>query len=174
MRLSRLFGGGKPDEPREPEPTDPSATEEEAEAGGDDGVPEDGEFEGVPEGDPDADLDLPWRVRAADVIPGGASTGSKRAAALYGEWTDFVSTYYARASGCHVTTAGGRTPGRPATATRAMAIDAVTDSASATTVRARLLAVTAISGVPPSRTIRLPAGRLVTLFPYKIGVTFVT
>jgi glutamate-1-semialdehyde 2,1-aminomutase len=109
MRLSRLFGGGKPDEPREPEPTDPSASEEEAEAGGDDGVPEDGEFEGVPEGDPDADLDLPWRVRAADVIPGGASTGSKRAGALYGEGTDFGPTHYARASGCHVTTAGGRT-----------------------------------------------------------------
>jgi hypothetical protein len=48
------------------------------------------EYEGVPEGDPDVDLDLPWRARAADVIPGGASTGSKRVAALYGEGTEFA------------------------------------------------------------------------------------
>jgi len=106
MRLSRLFGGGKPDEPQEPEP--PEVPEEVEATAEDDGAEAD-EFEGIPEGDPDVDLDAQWRARASDVIPGGASTGSKRVAALYGEGTDFGPTHYSRASGCHVTTAGGRT-----------------------------------------------------------------
>jgi tRNA/rRNA methyltransferase/tRNA (cytidine32/uridine32-2'-O)-methyltransferase len=73
MRLSRLFGGGKPDEPQEPEP--PEVPEEVEATAEDDGAEAD-EFEGIPEGDPDVDLDVQWRARAADVIPGGASTGS--------------------------------------------------------------------------------------------------
>jgi glutamate-1-semialdehyde 2,1-aminomutase len=104
MRLSRFFGGGKADEPQEPDPTDAEASAEEA-------TPEgaDEEYEGVPEGDPDVDHDLEWRGRAADVIPGGASTGSKRASALYGEAASGGPTHYTRASGCLITTAGGRT-----------------------------------------------------------------
>ena len=101
MRLSRLFGGGKANEPEPPEPPD--------EESADNGVPEGDDVEGIPEGDPDVDLDHQWRGRAADVIPGGASTGSKRATALYGESTEFGPTHFVRASGCHVTTAGGRT-----------------------------------------------------------------
>jgi glutamate-1-semialdehyde aminotransferase len=101
MRLSRLFGGGKPEEPEQPEP-------QEEEAVPDNGAEGEG-YEGAPEGDSDVDLDLQWRSRAADVIPGGASTGSKRADALYGEGTEFGPTHYTRASGCHITTAGGRT-----------------------------------------------------------------
>ena len=104
MRLSRLFGG-KPDEPQKPEDPEQPEAEALAEDTADDGA----EYDGVPEGDVDADLDLQWRARAADVIPGGASTGSKRADALYGEGTTFGPTHYTRASGCHVTTAGGRT-----------------------------------------------------------------
>jgi glutamate-1-semialdehyde aminotransferase len=105
MKLSRLFGG-KSDEPKKPdEPEQPEA--EEAIAG--ETVGDDAEYDGVPEGDVDADLDQQWRSRAADVIPGGASTGSKRPAALYGEGTSFGPTHYTRASGCHVTTVGGRT-----------------------------------------------------------------
>jgi len=105
MRLSRLFGGGKPDEPQRPE--DPQQSEVDAVA--DNGANDGAEYEGVPEGDPDVDLDQQWRARAADVIPGGASTGSKRPAALYGEGSTFGPTHYTRASGCHITTAGGRT-----------------------------------------------------------------
>ena len=101
MRLSRLFGGGKSDEPEQPEPPGDEAI-------ADNGVEGDG-VEGMPEGDLDVDLDQQWRGRAADVIPGGASTGSKRPEALYGEGTDFGPTHYTRASGCHITTAGGRT-----------------------------------------------------------------
>jgi len=103
MKLSRLFG--KSDEPQQPEePEQPDA-----EAVAENGAGEGEEYEGVPEGDVDVDLDQQWRGRAADVIPGGASTGSKRAAALYGEGTAFGPTHYTRASGCHVTTAGGHT-----------------------------------------------------------------
>ncbi|HUQ84286.1 MAG TPA: aminotransferase class III-fold pyridoxal phosphate-dependent enzyme [Gemmatimonadaceae bacterium] len=101
MRLSRLFGGksNEPDPPEPPEPPD------------DDGAdsPSDDDFDGIPEGDPTIDHDLEWRDRAADVIPGGASTGSKRAVALYGENTVFGPTHFVRASGCHVSTPGGRT-----------------------------------------------------------------
>jgi len=103
MRLSRLFGG-KSNEPEPPEPPEPPDDES-----GADGAAEGDDFDGVPEGDPDVDLDLQWRDRASDVIPGGASTGSKRAAALYGENTVFGPTHFVRASGCHVTTPGGRT-----------------------------------------------------------------
>ena len=102
MRLSRFFGGGKAEEPERPE----EPVEDEAEEHG----PSDGEeYEGIPEGDANLDLDAQWRSRAADVIPGGSSTGSKRPAALYGEGTTFGPTHLTRASGCLITTAGGRT-----------------------------------------------------------------
>jgi glutamate-1-semialdehyde aminotransferase len=101
MRLSRLFGGGKPEEPERPE----EPLEDDASANGADAD----DFDGVPEGDLDVDLDAQWRTRAADVIPGGASTGSKRPDALYGEGTTFGPTHFTRASGCLITTAGGRT-----------------------------------------------------------------
>ena len=103
MRLSRLFGGGKADEPKEPEAPEAEVAAESADGeAGDD-------YEGVPEGDPDVDPDQRWHIRAADVIPGGASTGSKRPSALYGEGATFGPTHYSRASGCHIITAGGRT-----------------------------------------------------------------
>ena len=102
MRLSRFFGGGKADEPQEPDPPEPEATADDGAEGGED-------YDGIPEGDPDVDVDRQWRDRAADVIPGGASTGSKRPAALYGEMSSGGPTHYTRASGCLITTAGGNT-----------------------------------------------------------------
>ncbi len=54
-----------------------------------------------------ASLDAAWRARAAAVIPGGASTGSKRPDALFGEDADDVPTHFLGASGCRLTTAGG-------------------------------------------------------------------
>ena len=102
MRLSRLFGG-KPNEPEPPQPPEPPDDDAENSASeGDD-------FDGPPEGDPDIDHDLQWRDRASDVIPGGASTGSKRPVALYGENTVFGPTHFTRASGCQISTPGGRT-----------------------------------------------------------------
>jgi glutamate-1-semialdehyde aminotransferase len=46
-------------------------------------------------------------ARAANVIPGGASTGSKRPDALYGADTDFGPTHFTSAHGCRLTTAAG-------------------------------------------------------------------
>ncbi|HEX6533284.1 MAG TPA: aminotransferase class III-fold pyridoxal phosphate-dependent enzyme [Gemmatimonadaceae bacterium] len=53
------------------------------------------------------DTDAEWRARAAAVIPGGASTGSKRPEALYGVDAADAPTHYVSASGCRVVTAGG-------------------------------------------------------------------
>jgi glutamate-1-semialdehyde 2,1-aminomutase len=50
-----------------------------------------------------------WARRAARVIPGGASTGSKRPAAMYGTaLADDLPTHVRRAWGCRVETADGR------------------------------------------------------------------
>ena len=49
-----------------------------------------------------------WRSRAAAVIPGGASTGSKRADALWGADDTQLPTHYASADGCRVTLPDGR------------------------------------------------------------------
>lgn len=51
--------------------------------------------------------DRSWAERAAAVIPGGASTGSKRPAALYGRDDADAPTHFVRASGCRVVTAAG-------------------------------------------------------------------
>jgi glutamate-1-semialdehyde aminotransferase len=45
-----------------------------------------------------------FRSRAARVIPGGASTGSKQTAALYGPDTTFGPAHFASASGCRLLT----------------------------------------------------------------------
>lgn len=58
------------------------------------------------------DFDQPdenvWRPRAAAVIPGGASTGSKRPEALFGDRIGELPTHFVRASGCRVQTPDGR------------------------------------------------------------------
>lgn len=51
--------------------------------------------------------DAEWRARAASVIPGGASTGSKRPEALFGPGTEAGPTHFVSASGCRLVTAGG-------------------------------------------------------------------
>ncbi|MFQ5550141.1 MAG: aminotransferase class III-fold pyridoxal phosphate-dependent enzyme [Gemmatimonadales bacterium] len=49
-----------------------------------------------------------WYNRASNVLPTGASTGSKRADALYGGDPPYGPTHFKRASGCRVETADGR------------------------------------------------------------------
>jgi len=49
-----------------------------------------------------------WRSRAAAIIPGGASTGSKRPEALFGDRSGDLPTHFTRANGCRVETAEGR------------------------------------------------------------------
>ena len=96
MPFKRLFGlknGGEP-------------TPEPVEADDDSG---DGQEVLSPEEALDADgIDLDWRQRAADVIPGGSSTGSKRPAALYGPDSDRGPAHFVSAQGCRVTTPSGR------------------------------------------------------------------
>jgi glutamate-1-semialdehyde 2,1-aminomutase len=54
------------------------------------------------EGDPEAAPEIEWSVRAAAVLPTGASTGSKRAEALYGDAATHGPTHFTRAVGCRV------------------------------------------------------------------------
>ncbi len=49
-----------------------------------------------------------WVRRAAAILPGGTSTGSKRPQALYGEGHTDLPGHYVRASGCRLVTADGR------------------------------------------------------------------
>ncbi len=49
-----------------------------------------------------------WRDRAAAVIPGAASTGSKRPAALFGDDDEPGPAHYTSAHGVRLTTVGGR------------------------------------------------------------------
>src|ERR1051326_5646947 len=60
--------------------------------------------EGVPE---DA-VAINWRERALEVLPTGASTGSKRVEGLYGDAAAAGPTHYVNASGCHVVDSTGR------------------------------------------------------------------
>jgi glutamate-1-semialdehyde aminotransferase len=48
-----------------------------------------------------------WHKRALEVLPTGASTGSKRASALYGEECSDLPTHFRSAQGCRVTTMNG-------------------------------------------------------------------
>ena len=54
--------------------------------------------------------DHEWRSRAAQVIPGGSSTGSKRPDALYGSRANdaAVPSHYERAHGCRIWSTDGR------------------------------------------------------------------
>lgn len=60
------------------------------------------EYEGEPEALPEESDDIDWRARAAQVLPTGASTGSKRAAALYGSDDASGPTHFSRSVGCRV------------------------------------------------------------------------
>ena len=98
MPFPKFFGRGN-DEPA-PAPPDDEV----------DAPEEDAEYEeGIPEALPNEDeIDEDWRTRAAAVIPGGSSTGSKRPAALYGEATTTGPSHYLRATGCQIVTASER------------------------------------------------------------------
>lgn len=69
----------------------------------DDGGDESEEGEGAPE----QINELALTERAERALPTGASTGSKRAAALYGEGAEPGPTHFQSAAGCHIVTAAG-------------------------------------------------------------------
>lgn len=85
MVFGKIFGSDK----KAPPPPQP-----ELEEGGDDDV----EVESAPE-QTDA---IDWRARAEQVLPTGASTGSKRVEALYGSIDATGPTHFARSVGCRV------------------------------------------------------------------------
>lgn len=74
-------------------------------------TPESAEEDAQEETDVEATADEPevdWGARASRVIPGGASTGSKRPSTIYGD-ADGMPTHFAQAAGCHVVTVDGDT-----------------------------------------------------------------
>jgi glutamate-1-semialdehyde 2,1-aminomutase len=77
----------------------PSADPEAVEPEQDDG---DETFDGEPEAPPEHADAVDWRARAAHVLPTGASTGSKRPAALYGSEDAVGPTHFSGAVGCRV------------------------------------------------------------------------
>ena len=102
VSLMMLFRRSKKSEPP-PEPPEPEAAD--AEEAPDEDLDAEREYadELVEE-----DADRSWRARAAAVIPGGASTGSKQAAALYGAEDVVGPAHYISAAGCTITSAAGR------------------------------------------------------------------
>jgi glutamate-1-semialdehyde aminotransferase len=103
MPFKRFFERGAKQAPTEAPPADePEAAEAES---------PDEEPEAEWSGDPDAPEDAPdvdWRARAAALIPGGASTGSKRPQSLYGDADADGPTHFTRATGCRVIDASGQ------------------------------------------------------------------
>jgi len=53
------------------------------------------------------EIDDEWAMRAAELLPTGASTGSKRREALYGTNEPAGPTHFVRAAGCHLETTDG-------------------------------------------------------------------
>ena len=96
MALSRFFGRGKDAAPTPPPEPD---VESDVEATDDDSA----DVEGAPE----VAADRTWRHRAEAVLPTGASTGSKRAEALYGDDADDLPTHFFAARGALITDVSG-------------------------------------------------------------------
>src|SRR4051812_42771924 len=63
---------------------------------------DDQSYEGDPDAAPEEVDTIDWRGRAAAVLPTGASTGSKRAAALYGADDAVGPTHFSGSVGCRV------------------------------------------------------------------------
>jgi glutamate-1-semialdehyde 2,1-aminomutase len=95
MPFRRFFGAKDAPKPEvRDDPTDVPEAMEELEEAAEEAIPE--------EHDP-AD----WQTRARAVLPTGASTGSKRAEALYGAPDASGPTHYVQAIGCRVTDVDG-------------------------------------------------------------------
>src|SRR5258705_6546804 len=101
MAFSRFFGRGRDAAPPPSDATIPEATADEDVV---DETLEPADEEALPE---DADQ-RSWRERAEALLPTGASTGSKRYAALWGDDAeDGLPTHFVSASGCRVVAVHG-------------------------------------------------------------------
>lgn len=96
MAFSKFFGRGRADVPA---PAAPEAEIADGATPGDDATHDEGEPELAPE--------RSWLDRADAALPTGASTGSKRAAALYGEPQDDLPTHFLSARGAMVRDTSG-------------------------------------------------------------------
>ena len=107
MPFRRFFDRSAKRPVAEEEASDAPAPETEAEYSDDAEASDDSEEgeDAAPEDAPDID----WRARAAAVLPTGASTGSKRPAALYGAEDASGPTHYSQAAGCRVIDSDGTT-----------------------------------------------------------------
>jgi glutamate-1-semialdehyde aminotransferase len=97
MALNRFFGRKKVDS------NDPGTAPDT----GIDGDETEDDSAYAEEGPPEDIAERRWRDRAAAVLPTGASTGSKRPLALYGDETGDAPTHFVSASGCRVVDVDG-------------------------------------------------------------------
>src|ERR1044072_2971873 len=86
MVFGKIFGSNKQ---AAPPPPDSDADETD-------------DVEGEPESAPEHSDAIDWRARAAQVLPTGASTGSKRVEGLYGSADAVGPTHFAQSVGCRV------------------------------------------------------------------------
>lgn len=102
MPLSRFFGRGD----KRPADAVPNDTEDPDDVAADDGAAEadDAEAEAY-----EGQATESWRERAAAAIPGGTSTGSKRAEALWGDADATLPTHFLSARGCRIVLEDERT-----------------------------------------------------------------
>lgn len=103
MPFRRFFDRGAKEAGR-PEPVEESPDAAEAEAPAGDDAVEELEVESAEAVEHD---DADWTTRARAVLPTGASTGSKRAEALYGAAEAAGPTHFSQAVGCRVTDVEG-------------------------------------------------------------------
>jgi glutamate-1-semialdehyde aminotransferase len=100
MAFSRFFGRGRGAAPSEPQSPDAPAS--------DDTEQSDADTTEVDDASPEDASQRSWRERAEAVLPTGASTGSKRAVALWGDDVDHsLPTHMVSARGCRVVDVDG-------------------------------------------------------------------
>ncbi len=112
-----------------------------------------------------------WRIRAADAIPGGSSTGSKRPDALYGACAHDpgLPTHFEHAEGCLVYTPDGR---RYVDCTMALGAVAIGYGDGAITRAVQAVAATGnVTGLPHRLEVEV-AERLIDLVPCAEQVRF--
>ena len=101
MAFSRFFGRGRDAAPSAPQPADAPAPDDAVEAASD--ASADDDTSEADDTSPEDASQRTWRERAEAVMPTGASTGSKRAVALWGDDVDLgLPTHLLSARGCRV------------------------------------------------------------------------
>ena len=134
-----------------------------------------GDDEGFTEGDPEAIGERePWGSRAAAVIPGGSSTGSKRPGALYGDEPidHSVPTHYSHARGCSIFLISGESEIEVVDCTMALGSVAIGYADShVTAVVAQALQLGNVGGVPNALEVTV-AERLCDFIPCAEQVRF--